>query len=276
MFDTSEVAPDIVRILMARRFLGRDLYPASCYVLRKTGVLVDSGSSRFSRQTLSEARRFGIRTILLTHPHEDHSGGASLISEALGARCLAHPDAIPALSNPGSMKMNLYRRFLFGVPRPCRAETLEVGDYFVSGAARLRVIHAPGHSPDHVVFFDEGNGWLFAGDVYIPTRDKVFFGIGCDLGSWIETLRSLARLKPTLMFTGMGVISRRPSKVLTEKANRLSDTASRVIGLRGRGLNEKQIARELFPRDRSVRWVTGGDFSAVNFVRACLRSGQSV
>jgi glyoxylase-like metal-dependent hydrolase (beta-lactamase superfamily II) len=276
MFDSSEVAPDIVRILMARRFLGRDLYPAACYVLRKAGILVDSGTPRFSRQTLSEARRFGVQTILLTHAHEDHTGGASLITETLGAQCLAHPDAIPALSSPGTLKMFRYRKFLFGVPRPCQAKTLEVGDYFVSEAARLQVIYTPGHSPDHVVFFDEENGWLFAGDVYIPTRDKVFFGIGCDLGSWIETLRSLARLKPTLMFTGMGVISRRPSKVLTEKANRLSDTAGQVIGLWGRGLNEKQIARELFPRDRSVRWVTGGDFSAVNFVRACLRSGQAV
>ena len=276
MFDSREVAPDIVRILMARRFLWRDLYPASCYVLRKAGILVDSGSSRFSRQTLSEARRFGIQTILLTHAHEDHMGGASLISETLGAQCLAHPDAIPALSNPGTLKMHRYRKFLFGVPRACRAKSLEVGGHFVSEGARLRVIHAPGHSPDHVVFFDEEKGWLFGGDAFIPTRDKVFFGVGCDLASWIETLRSLSQLKPTLMFTGMGVISRRPSKVLTEKANRLSDTAGQVIGLWGRGLNEKQIARELFPKDRSVRWVTGGDFSASNFVRACLRSGQTV
>jgi glyoxylase-like metal-dependent hydrolase (beta-lactamase superfamily II) len=276
MFDSREVAPDVVRILMARRFLGRDLYPASCYVLRKAGVMVDSGSSRFSWQTLAESRRFGIRTILLTHAHEDHTGGASLISETLGARCLAHPDAIPALSNPGSLKMFRYRKFLFGIPRPCQAKTLAVGDYFETEGVRLRVIYSPGHSPDHVAFFDEEKGWLFAGDVYIPTRDKVFFGIGCDLNSWIETLRSLAQLKPTLMFTGMGVVSKRPSKVLMEKANRLADTAVQVMGLQSRGLDEKQIARELFPRDRSVRWVTGGDFSAVNFVRACLRSGQAV
>ena len=114
-------------------------------------------------------------------------------------------------------------------------------------------------------------GWLFAGDVYIPTKDNVFCRFGCDLSVWIRTLRTLAGLGAGMMFTGMGVVSRRPARALTEKADRFCETSGKVKALRGQGLTEKEIAARLFPGDFSVRMVTGGDFSAANFVRACLR-----
>lgn len=273
LFRHEEIVPGVWRFLMARRFLGKDLYPSACYMVPQAGLMVDSGSALFSNRTLRVARAAGVRTVFLTHSHEDHTGGAPFLVSDLGASCFAHPDAIPILADPRSLRMLLYRRFMFGVPRMCVARP--AADSFEDGGMRFRIIRTPGHSPDHLVVFEEERGWLFVGDAYIPVPERVFFGTGCDYSVWVETLRTLAELGAERMFTGMGPVNRRPSRALIEKANRLSEISEKVMRLWRDGLKETEIAKRLFPGDLSVRLVTGGNYSAVNLVRACLRSPVS-
>jgi glyoxylase-like metal-dependent hydrolase (beta-lactamase superfamily II) len=166
--------------------------------------------------------------------------------------------------------MLLYRRFMFGVPQSCVASPAP--ECFEEGGMRFRVMDTPGHSPDHLVLFEEERGWLFVGDAYIPVPERVFFGSGCDYSVWVRTLRDLADLGAERMFTGMGPVRRRPSRALLEKANRLSEISEKVVAMWGEGLKEMEIAKRLFPGDLAVRVVTGGNYSAVNLVRACLRS----
>lgn len=256
--------------MMARTFLGKDLYPSACYLVPQARLMVDAGSARFAARTLEEARGSRVRTVFLTHSHEDHTGGAPSLISDLGVSCFAHPKAIPVLADPRSLRMLAYRRFMFGVPRRCVARP--AADSFEDGGMRFRVLRTPGHSPDHLVLFEEERGWLFAGDAYIPVPERVFFGTGCDYSVWVETLRALAGLGADRMFTGMGPVKRRPSRALIEKANRLSEISEKVMRLWGEGLKEMEIAKRLFPGDLAVRLVTGGNYSAVNLVRACLRS----
>jgi glyoxylase-like metal-dependent hydrolase (beta-lactamase superfamily II) len=273
MFRCEEIVPGVWRFLMARSFFGKDLYPSACYMVPQARLMIDSGSALFAGRTLGEARAAGVRTVFLTHSHEDHSGGAPPLMSDLGASCFAHPEAIPVLADPRSLRMLLYRRFMFGVPRQCVARP--AADSFEDGGMRFRVIRTPGHSPDHLVVFEEERGWLFAGDAYIPVPERVFFDAGCDYSMWVETLRALAGLGADRMFTGMGPVNRRPSRALIEKANRLSEISEKVMRLWGEGLKETEIAKRLFPGDLTVRLVTGGNYSAVNIVRACLRSPVS-
>ena len=273
MFRREEIVPGVWRFLMARSLLGKDLYPTACYMVPQARLMVDSGSALFADRTAREAKAAGVRTVFLTHSHEDHTGGAPSLVSDLGASCFAHPDAIPVLADPRSLRMLLYRRFMFGVPRTCVARP--AADFFEDGGMRFRVLHTPGHSPDHLVVFEEERGWLFVGDAYIPVPDRVFFDTGCIYSVWVETLRALAGLGADRMFTGMGPVNRRPSRALMEKANRLSEISEKVMRLWGEGLKDTEIAKRLFPGDIAVRLVTGGNYSAVNIVRACLRSPVS-
>jgi hydroxyacylglutathione hydrolase len=73
------------------------------------------------------AQGLAIETILNTHGHPDHTNGNARLRERTGARIAAHPAARPDLP-------------------------LEDGTVVPVGSLRIRVLHVPGHCPDHVLF----------------------------------------------------------------------------------------------------------------------------
>ena len=101
--------------------------------------------------------------ILLTHGHIDHAGGAAELAERLG---------VPI---EGPQREDAF--LLDGLPAQARAygfsgvravtpdRWLEEGDTVTVGNATLKVFHCPGHTPGHVVFFDEPGRLLLSGDV---------------------------------------------------------------------------------------------------------------
>src|SRR6266540_2756330 len=83
-----------------------------------------------------------VGAILLTHHHPDHAPAAAELAARSGARVLAY--------------------------RPGRDQVrLPDGGDVEGGGITLRAIHAPGHTADHLVFFDRGSGSLFTGDAVL-------------------------------------------------------------------------------------------------------------
>src|SRR6266496_418185 len=107
-----------------------------------------------------------VRAILLTHRHPDHAPGAPRLSNLIGAPVLAF--------------------------RPERGEIrMRDGEVMEIGVARLRVLHTPGHTPDHVVFFEEGSRAMFTGDAVLGRGTSV---IDPPEGDMAQYLRSLSRM----------------------------------------------------------------------------------
>jgi hydroxyacylglutathione hydrolase len=100
--------------------------------------------------------------ILLTHGHLDHAGAASELSEILNIQIHGphKEDAflLEVLSHQGQM---------YGMPtRDCAPDNwLNDGDEVSVGNASFRVIFCPGHTPGHIVFFNEENKLALVGDV---------------------------------------------------------------------------------------------------------------
>ena len=101
--------------------------------------------------------------ILVTHGHIDHAGGAADLAERLGVPIEGpqREDAFWIEGMPAQSK-------LYGFPG-VRSFTpdrwLEQGDSVHFGKVELKVFHCPGHTPGHVVFFDEPGRLLLVGDV---------------------------------------------------------------------------------------------------------------
>ena len=85
--------------------------------------------------------------MLVTHDHEDHGAGAAALRRP-GAR------AAVCLAADGR--------------DPCSGD----GQRFAVPGADLEAVHTPGHSADHVVFFERTNGALFTGDAVLGHGER--------------------------------------------------------------------------------------------------------
>ncbi len=267
MIRARDLAEGVAQFTMARRVVGRDLYRVAAY--RVDGVLVDTGMAHTAEEFVKALGGREIIAVVNTHAHEDHIGANRRLQEERGLPILAHAQALPILAEPRRLKLHLYQRLFFGYPAPSRGE--EIGEHVATAKGALRVVPTPGHSPDHVALLDEGRGWLFCGDAFIGGRERMLRE-DYDVWQMIATYERLSRLNIERMCTGSGSIAEHPSERLGRKIAYLRETGERVVALSREGLDPGLIARLLFPGDRLVRWVTTGHFSAMNLVKAFLRS----
>ncbi len=137
----------------------------NCYIVgcpeTKKGAIIDPGGD--PEKILAEVERQGlvIEYVLNTHAHFDHTYANGPIVRATEATLALHPQDLPLLNASGGAAM-------FGLradPSPPPDLELRDGDELEVGTLRFRVLHAPGHTPGHVCFYEEAHGVLFDGDV---------------------------------------------------------------------------------------------------------------
>jgi glyoxylase-like metal-dependent hydrolase (beta-lactamase superfamily II) len=91
-----------------------------------------------------------VRSIVLTHGHNDHINAAVPLRDAVDAPIVLHPDD----------------RMLWDVvwPGDTPDRALEHGARVSAGGHELRVLHTPGHSPGCCCFHDAATGAVVTGD----------------------------------------------------------------------------------------------------------------
>ncbi|MEY3095135.1 MAG: MBL fold metallo-hydrolase [Burkholderiaceae bacterium] len=129
----------------------------------RRAAFVDPGGDIDHLEAVAAEAGVVVEKILLTHGHIDHCGEAAMLARRLGVPIEGpHRDDDFWISQlPAQGKM-------FGFP-PLEAFTpdrwLDDGDTVMVGEQALEVIHCPGHTPGHVVFFHLGERLAFVGDV---------------------------------------------------------------------------------------------------------------
>jgi len=104
-----------------------------------------------------------LQKVFLTHGHIDHCGQAAIYAKRHGV-----PLEGPHVDDRFWIQQLGMQSVRFGFPKlqPFEPDRWFVdGDVAEFGARRLDVIHCPGHTPGHVVFFDRDARLAIVGDV---------------------------------------------------------------------------------------------------------------
>ena len=126
------------------------------------GALVDPGGELDKLKDAASRAGVTLEKILLTHGHADHCGQAGMLAKELGLPIEGPHEAdrfwISRLDEDGprfGMHCEIFE--------PDR--WLDDGETVTVGELELEVIHCPGHTPGHVVFFHRPTGFAQVGDV---------------------------------------------------------------------------------------------------------------
>ena len=251
---------DVVRLEMssvAGRLIG---YSASAYLVR--GVLVDCGFRAARHHLLAQLARERPRGVFVTHHHEDHAGNVEHLARA-GIPIAAAAETLAKLREPQPIR--LYRRVTWGAGPALRSTVTPFAD------DQLRLVFAPGHSSDHHVVWDESSGTLFGGDLYLGVKVRIAHP-GEDPRLLARTLRAVAALGPHRLFDAHRGFVPNPVPLLNAKADWIDETIAAIEQRLAAGAPDHAIVRELFGGESLPGYLSGGDYSRANFVRAVRRS----
>lgn len=155
--------------MIEARTLPVTLFQQNCTILwcdktRKAAVVDPGGEVERIRAAIATLG-VTVERILLTHGHIDHVGAAAPLAEALAA-----PIEGPQREDGFLIEDDYLGRQckMFGFPAVTGfspARWLDDGDSVRIGDETLQVIHAPGHTPGHVVYFHAGAKLALVGDV---------------------------------------------------------------------------------------------------------------
>ena len=251
---------DVTRLEMmsiASRLIG---YSASAYLVR--GVLIDCGFHAARRAIDAILARERPDGVFITHYHEDHAGNIERVAR-LGIPIATSPDTLARVRPPPPI--GFYRRFTWGTAPPL-VSTVTTFEH-----DHLRLIAAPGHSADHHVIWNERDGTLFGGDLYLGVKVRVAHP-GEEPRVLAATLRRIAALGPARLFDAHRGFVANPTPLLEAKADWTEETIAAIERRIAAGAPDVVIVRELLGGESFPGYFSGGDYSRTNLVRAVRRT----
>lgn len=133
-----------------------------CAATNKAAVVDPGGDVPLLLRRIAE-QKVTVEQVLLTHGHMDHAGGARQLADQLQVPIVGpHPDEAFWLD----MLPEQARMMGFTPVPPLRPDRwLAEGETVAVGEQTLEVLHCPGHTPGHIVFFHRASATAWVGDV---------------------------------------------------------------------------------------------------------------
>jgi len=169
-----------------------------------------------------------VRWVLLTHAHADHFPATQRLVKATGAEVLA------------------FSRRESGV-KVDRA----IGDGAVVEGSEwgLRVLHTPGHNPNHLCFLLEEERMLFSGDTILDgTTSVIAPSRGGDMIAYLATLERLRSLRLSRIAPGHGDVIEEPRARIDEYLAHRKEREREIVALLKTGPRRpRELVATMYP-----------------------------
>lgn len=190
-------------------------------------ILIDAATAEAVPAIIANIRAAGfrvedIRTILVTHEHNDHVGGVAGLQKASGAKVGARVAAAEALKAGRSDRRDPQFEISEPFPRVANVETLVDGKDVTLGALRIRHLPNTGHTAG-------GSGWAWRSCEGANCRDIVF----PDSNSAISDKHFRYSDHPAHVAafrTGLALVAAQPCDILITTHVQSSDLLARLDG----------------------------------------------
>jgi glyoxylase-like metal-dependent hydrolase (beta-lactamase superfamily II) len=196
-------------------------------------TLIDAGTGDPRFLAALDAALAGARLarVLVTHGHVDHASGAPALAQRT-----------PALEFSKMPWVERDNRW------PVEWTPLADDEVVAAGDTQLRVLHTPGHAPDHLCLWHEPTRGVFCGDlvvkgttVWIPGNEHG------DVGAYIASLERVLALQPARLYPAHGPIIDDPAPLLAKYiAHRLEREAQVIAALQHGDTTAAQITARIY------------------------------
>ena len=238
------------------------------YLFVVDDLMVDTGLRHMQREVLEIAGAAQIRRAVLTHHHEDHSGNAAALKDAFGVSVYGHPLTVSKMKT--AFRILPYQYYMWGKSVPL--EMAVIPEVMETANFRLKAIHTPGHSRDHVVYHEPNMGIIFSGDLYLSDRIK-YFRADEMISDQIESLKKILELDFDAVLCNHHPKPTKGKERIAKKLRFLEDLYGGIRSLWEKGYSENRIFRELGLKEQHfVKWFCFGNVSMRNVVRSAIRS----
>ena len=245
------------------------------FIIYRIGeTLIDAGPTNQWSTIKRVLRPLTIKTLLITHHHEDHSGNANRISKLKKLTPYA-----PLLGQDKLAKgypTPLIQKLIWGSPLKVQTQTLPeslIVNENSDSQVQVVAIPTPGHAKDLTCLFLPEQKYLFSGDMYISKSLK-YLRADENLTQLIDSLRKLIELDFEILFCPHRGIVEQGKKALEEKLENLLDLCNNSQKLMKDGLDEEQIVNKLLGPEDGLAKMSKFNISKGNLIRQAMTFNQ--
>jgi glyoxylase-like metal-dependent hydrolase (beta-lactamase superfamily II) len=179
-------------------------------------ILIDTGAGTSVDAIIHNIKELGLdpgnlSTVVLTHCHIDHVGGAHEFKKRFGARIVIHSLDAEAVENGDKVLTGASRYGTNFAPLPVDVKLLKDEEFLYFGVWKVVCLHTPGHTPGSLsVYLDkEDTRVLFGQDIHGPFLAE----FGADMFRWQKSMKTLLALNADVLCEGHFGVYKPASKV---------------------------------------------------------------